>query len=48
MKKYLNIIMHDRGEGVILRKPLSSYQKGKSYDLLKAKVGGPLIFLAFL
>jgi len=37
MKQYLNNIIHNKGEGVILRKPKSAYDKGKSHSLLKIK-----------
>lgn len=38
MKQYLNCIIQDKGEGIMLRKPKSLYIQGKSYSLFKAKV----------
>lgn len=41
-KKYLtvatNCVVKDGGEGVILRKPFSQYEKGRSTNLFKFKV----------
>lgn len=38
MNRYLNSIISSRGEGIILRKPCSLYEHGKSQFLLKIKV----------
>ena len=32
-------ILNDKGEGVVLRKPRSQYDHGRSFSLLKIKVG---------
>ena len=38
MEKYLNKIVSDRGEGIMLRNPMSVYESGRSSSLLKWKV----------
>ena len=38
MKNYSDVILSEGGEGVILRKPKSLYENGKSENLLKYKV----------
>ena len=38
MQEYANMVIETGGEGVILRKPNSSYEHGKSRSLLKFKV----------
>jgi len=40
MKQFLNTIIHNKGEGVMLREPKSIYHKGKSNCLFKMKVSG--------
>jgi len=37
MRQYLNNVIHNRGEGVMLREPCSVYIKGKSFSLFKVK-----------
>lgn len=37
MKWYSSSVMHHNGEGVMLRKPNSLYEAGKSHSLLKIK-----------
>jgi len=37
MQKYLNSIIYDKGEGIMLRKPRSECVKGKSFSLFKIK-----------
>lgn len=39
MQQYMQIIMTHGGEGVVLRKPESPYEHGRSASLLKHKVG---------
>lgn len=38
MKYYVNTVINYKGEGVMLRKPLSVYEHGKSTSVLKVKV----------
>jgi len=37
MKNYLNNVIHNKGEGIMLRKPNTVYDRGRSYSLFKAK-----------
>lgn len=43
MEQYVNIVLNQKGEGVILQKPYSIYEHGKSISVLKLKV----LFLHF-
>ena len=45
MCSYLNSIIHAKGEGVMLRRPRSLYEHGKSRAVLKAKVSVRLCML---
>jgi len=38
MNKFLSLIIKDEGEGIVLRKPKSVYEQGRSPSLLKIKV----------
>jgi ATP-dependent DNA ligase len=38
MKSLLEEVIKNAGEGIILRKPKSMYESGRSEDLLKLKV----------
>lgn len=37
MSQYLNKLIHNRGEGIMLREPNSVYERGKSHSLFKVK-----------
>lgn len=38
MERYLSTVLHSDGEGVMLRKPSSPYEQGRSSALVKIKV----------
>lgn len=38
MKKILELLVKEGGEGVVLRKPASYYENGRSHSVLKVKV----------